>query len=188
VAHPAIKNVGVLALISILVYAVYNLTNRIRHHGTVNGEIYDALCQGCREATKGGKLAEKIMANRWLNSPADLLPTKCLIPWPKATAKFRQVRRGGEEVPSSSREDKRRRVGQSTPIASSSNGTPPLPARVAAEVPRVILHTNPRRSFRRNRFAFGAVSPEQARAATAQGTPILGYDEDGFEVRRDLVF
>ena len=61
------------------------------------------------------------------------------------------------------------------------NSALPSPAQEAEVL--VLLHVNARVALRRHRFAFGNVSPEQARTATAQQTSaILGYDQDGNEI------
>ena len=176
VAHPAIKTTRDLTLTAVLTYAVYNVTNRARAQDGLQGLAYDALSQSCREAAKGCNVAERVMRNRWLSDCGEPLPDKRVVPWSQATAKLRQVRRGAGDASSSNKVVKRKRL-------TAVEDAPSLPAQ-DAEVPSVLLHVNTRVALRRHRFAFGDVSSEQARAATAAHySAILGYDQNGNEVR-----
>ena len=91
-AHPSIWSQEDLATLGVLIYSVYNVTNRIRSQGASSEIVYDALVQMCREGVKGDPYAMKILAARWPSSTNTRLPAVSLLPWTKKTKKLREQR------------------------------------------------------------------------------------------------
>ncbi len=87
--HPCISTKDELTSLALLIYSVYNVTNRIRNGGCPPGSQYDALVQMCREGAMGSELAMSTLRNRWTNPPRERLPPPDLLPWTKSTAKTR---------------------------------------------------------------------------------------------------
>jgi len=87
--HPGIVSKESLTALSLLIYSVYNVTNRLRANGPLSDGIYDALCQMCREGAKGSELAVRTLRERWLTQEEGRLPPVSDLPWTKATRNTR---------------------------------------------------------------------------------------------------
>ena len=66
---PEVDSKEMLTCLGLLVYAVYNVTNRRRHGGAVTNwteeNSYEALCQMLKEAVKGHANSMKVLRLRW---------------------------------------------------------------------------------------------------------------------------
>ena len=92
--HPAILKQDELTALALLIYGVYNVTNRIRVEGCPPDAHYDALVQMIREGAKGSNFASAVLKNRWSNIAGDPLPVAGLLLWTKGTAKKRKAAGG----------------------------------------------------------------------------------------------
>ena len=64
--NPHIRSIEDLSCVALMIYSVYRLTQKLRHHPLQqNASVYDALVQMAREGARGHRQASRTIDTRW---------------------------------------------------------------------------------------------------------------------------
>ena len=92
-SNPYIDCKETLIAVALLVYGVYDVTNRQRILGSPLGEAsYEAVCQAMRTGARGHQRATHILDSRWCNNPAHTpLAAEPLVPFSHGDIRWRRL-------------------------------------------------------------------------------------------------
>ena len=93
---PFINTWETLITVSLLIYATYVTTNKLRHKSLGFGreDTFEALNQAIKEGARGHAMACKVLAQRWVDQPvSDSLPAQHLTHFDGVIFRYRQLSR-----------------------------------------------------------------------------------------------
>ena len=105
--NPSITSKEVLTLVALLIYGVYDITNKQRQLGRSLGEAaFEAIAQAVRQGARGHAGAINTLDSRWHNPPpsTSVIPAAPLLPYSAGISRWRTLaasnkrKRAGNEV------------------------------------------------------------------------------------------